>query len=182
MTGSLPQLDQTARQTAADLSRLRIEKWKTDNNTKAQTRDNVASLEKNLTAALPTLVQQVQANPAGVGPALKLYRNLNVVYDVLSSVTESAGAFGSKEDYQALATDIANLDNLRRNIADSLEQMATAQDASYSQLLHQARIQQQQSAATATEPPKKVIVDDTESTKKTSPKKKKPTTAAAAPQ
>ena len=177
VTASLPQLDQTARQTALDLGKLRVEKWKTDNNTKEQTRDNAASLEKNLTSALPGLMQQVQANPASVGAAVKLYRNLNVVYDVLASVTESTGAFGSKEDYQALATDTGNLDNLRRNIADSLEQMASAQDASYAQLVNQAKTQQQ---ATAAEPPKKVIVDDT-APAKPSAKKKKPATSAATP-
>jgi len=185
VAASLPQLDQTARQTATDLSRLRIEKWKTDNNTKQQTRENLESLEKNLTAALPALTQQVQSNPASVSAALKLYRNLNVVYDVLSSVAESTGAFGSKEDYQALATDTGNLDNLRRNIADSLERMASAQDASYAQLLSQTRAQQ---AAAAAEPPKKVIVDDTEPAKKTTSKKKKTpapsssTTSASTPQ
>jgi hypothetical protein len=173
VTASLPQLDQTARQTAIDLGKLRVERWKTDNNTKEQARDNAASLQKNLTSALPGLMQQVQANPASVGAAVKLYRNLNVVYDVLASVTESTGAFGSKEDYQALATDTGNLDNLRRNIADSLEQMALAQDASYVQLVNQAKAQQQAAAA---EPAKKVIVDDTEPAKKTGAKKKKPAT------
>lgn len=177
VTASLPQLDQTARQTAVDLGKLRIEKWKTDSNTKEQTRQNADSLEKNLTAALPALIQQVQANPAAVAPALKLYRNLNVLYDVLSSVAEATGAFGSKEDYQALATDTANLDNLRRNIADSLEQMASAQDASYAQLLNQAKVRQQ---AAASEPPKKVIVDDTEPVKKTTAKKKKKATTTVA--
>jgi len=176
ITAPLAQLDQTARQTALDLGKLRIEKWKTDNNTKEQTRENAASLEKNLTAALPGLLQQVQANPASVGAAFKLYRNLNVVYDVLSSVTESTGAFGSKDDYQALATDTANLDNLRRNIADSLEQMTSAQDTSYAQLVNQVRAQQQ--AATA-EPSKKVIVDDTEPAKKTPAKKKKKSSTTA---
>jgi hypothetical protein len=171
----LGQLDQTARQTVLDLSRVRVEKWKTDGNIKDQARDNIASLQKNLSAALPTLMQQVQANPNSVSAAVKLYRNLNVVYDVLASVTESTGAFGSKEDYQALATDVGGLDTLRRNIADQLEQLATSQDAAVVQLQNQVRAQQQAAAAAATAP-KKVIVDDTEPAK--TPKKKKKTPAA----
>jgi len=175
----LAQLDQTARQTVLDLGRVHVDKWKTENNVKQQSHDNIASLQKNLSSALPALMQQVQTNPNSVGAVVKLYRNLNVVYDVLASVAESTGAFGAKDDYQALATDVANLDTVRRNIADTLEQMASAQDAAYTQLLNQAHAQQQSAAAA---PPKKVIVDDAETPKKTTtPKKKKPASSAAAP-
>jgi ABC-type transporter Mla subunit MlaD len=162
-----------------DLGRVRVDKWKTEGNVKDQTRGNIESLQKNLTAALPGLMEQVQTNPSHVGAVVKLYRNLNVVYDVLSSVAESTGAFGAKDDYQALATDVANLDTVRRNIADQLEQMASAQDAAYAQLVNQARAQQQAAATAA--PPTKVIVDDEAPVKKTTAKKKKkPAPSAAA--
>lgn len=167
-----------ARQTVLDLSRVRIEKWKADGNVKDQARGNVDSLQKNLTAALPALMQQVQSNPASVGATVKLYRNLNVVYDVLASIAESTGAFGGKEEYQALANDVANLDTLRRNIADKLEQMASTQDSAYAQLQNQVRAQQQAAAAAST-PLKKVIVDENEPPKK--PAKKKKAAPAAAP-
>jgi hypothetical protein len=179
---SFAQLDQTARQTVVDLRRVRVDKWKADSNSKEQGRTNVESLQKNLSAALPSLMQQVQSNPESLAPALKLYRNLNVVYDVLASVTESTGAFGSKDDYQALASDTSNVDQVRRNIADQLEQMAAAKDSAYAQLAAQLRAQQQQAAAEAT-PPKKVIVDDNEPPKKPAKKKKssekKPAAATA---
>ena len=177
---SLGQLDQLARQTVLDLSRTRVDKWKADSSVKEQTRENSNSLQKNLSNALPALMQQVQNNPSSVAAAVKLYRNLNVVYDVLASVTESVGAFGSKDDYQALATDVANLDNLRRTIADQLEQMASSQDAALVQVQNQLRVQQQ-AAAAATTPPKKVIVDDTEPPKKPTAKKKK-TASTSQPQ
>lgn len=178
----LAQLDQTARQTVMDLGRVRVDKWKTDKPVKEQAQGNVDSLQKNLTAALPALMQQVQANPASVGAAVKLYRNLNVVYDVLSNVAESTGAFGSKEDYQALAGDVGNLDTIRRQVADQLEVMASSQDAAYARLENQARAQQA-AAAVAANPPKKVIVDDTQpaskaAKKKSTPKKKKTDAAA----
>ncbi len=180
----LAQLDQTARQTVLDLGRVRVDKWKTDKPVKEQAQGNVDSLQKNLTAALPALMQQVQANPASVGAAVKLYRNLNVVYDVLSNVAESTGAFGSKEDYQALAADVGNLDTIRRQVADQLEVMASSQDAAYARLENQARAQQA-AAAAAANPPKKVIVDDTQPASKaaktkSAPKKKKTDAAATA--
>ena len=171
-TFALGQIDQLARQTVLDLGRVRVEKWKTDGNTKEQNRSNIDSLQKNLSSALPALMQQVQANPNSVGAAVKLYRNLNVVYDVLASVAESAGAFGSKEDYQALATDVSNLDTERRSFADRLETMASDKDNAYTQLVNQVRTQQQAAAAAST-PPKKVIVDDNEPVKKKSSAKKK---------
>ncbi len=176
-TFSLGEIDQFSRQTVLDLGHVRVDKWKADGNTKEQYRSNIDSLQKNLSAALPELMRQVQANPSSVGSAVKLYRNLNVVYDVLASVAESAGAFGSKDDYQALATDAANLDTLRRNFADHLEAMASSQDNAYAQLLIQARAQQQAESAAST-PAKKVIVDDNEPAKKPVAKKKKKTTPA----
>jgi hypothetical protein len=175
----LQQLDATSRRVQADLERVRVDKWKADGSVKDQGRDNINSIEKNLGYALPSLMQQVQSNPTSVAAAVKLYRNINVVYDVLVSVAESTGAFGSKDDYQSLATDVANFDNIRRNIGDEVEQLATAQDVAYTNLLHEERARQ---AAVEAAPPKKVIIDDTEPAKKTSKSaktKKKTTTESS---
>ena len=102
----LGQLQQVAQQTAADLGKLRIDKWKTDSANKQQTQSNAQSLQRNLTAALPEIIQKVQAAPQDLAPSFKLYRNLNVVYDVLTSTAENAGAFGPKEQYEPLANDV----------------------------------------------------------------------------
>ncbi len=163
--------------TRVDLARLRIEKWKTDGNTKRQAEANSESVQRNLTAALPTIVQQVRANPGSVGATFKLYRNLNALYDVMSSLTETAGAFGSKEEFQALSNDTAALDTLRRSYADQVERMATARDNEVAAL--QARAQHG-SAAASTAPPKKIVIDDNEPVKKSpkKPAKKKTTTAS----
>lgn len=186
LQAQLQQLDSNARKTQEDLERVRVEKWKTDGQTKGQMRDNIAALEKNLGSAVPDLIQKVQANPTSVGAAIKLYRNINVVYDVLASVAESAGAFGPKDDYQALANDLNSLDNIRRDVGNRVEQLASAQDAAYTQLLNQVRAERAAAAAAAA-PPKKTIVDDTEPPKKTAKAKKKkkapstPATSTASP-
>ena len=83
---SIGHLEQLAQSTAADLRRVRIDKWKTDNRYRDQAQSNAQSLQRNLTGAVPTLIQQVRANPSSVAANLKLYRNLNAVYDVLSGV------------------------------------------------------------------------------------------------
>jgi hypothetical protein len=102
------------------------------------------------------------------------------VYEVLSSFSESAGAFGSKDDYSALATDSANLDRVRRSLADQLEQMAALQDAQVTRLTAQVRAQQTTAAAAAT--PRRVVVDDNAPAKKATSTKKKPAAKATTPQ
>jgi hypothetical protein len=172
---ALGQLNQTAQQTVNDLGKVRVEKWKTDDRTKDQSRSNVESLQRNLTAALPTLVQQVEANPSSLAPLVKLYRNLNAVYDVMAAVTESTGAFGSKDDFALLSSDAGNLDTVRRSIAEQLEQLAANQDAQMSRMMAQARAQQQ-AAAAAVATPKHIVVDDTDTAAKKAPAKKKAAT------
>lgn len=174
---NLAKLDQVIESARVDLARLRVDKWKTDAATKRQAEANADSIQRNMTTALPGIVQQVRANPGSVGATFKLYRNLNALYDVMSSLTESVGAFGSKDDYQALGTDTANLDTFRRALADQVEMMATARDTEVAQL--QARARQAAATAAAT-PSKKVVIDDNEPEKKPAKKttKKKTTTAS----
>jgi hypothetical protein len=138
---------------------------------------NADSLQRNMTVALPAMVEQVRANPGSVAAAFKLYRNMNALYDVLTTVTETAGAFGSKEEFQSLSADTTNLDNLRRSLADKVEAMASSRDTEIAQLQTRAR---QAAAATAAAPPKKIVVDDNEPAKKPSKKSttKKKTTAS----
>ena len=176
---SLGNLNQVIENARVDLAKLRVDKWKADSNSKRQAEANADSVQRNLTTALPALVQQVRANPGSVAANFKLYRNLNALYDVMTALTESAGAFGSKEEYEALANDTASLDTLRRSMADQLETMAASRDNEVAQL--QARVRQQTAAAAAAAPPKKVIVDENEPVKKSTKKtttKKKSTTAS----
>jgi hypothetical protein len=179
VTANIAQLNQLVENTRVDLARLRVEKWKTDSGSKRQAESNAESVQRNMTSALPGIVQQVRANPGSVAAAFKLYRNLNALYDVMSSLTEWAGAFGSKEEYQALASDTASLDKLRRSLADQVEAMAASRDTEVAQL--QTRVRQV--GATSAAPPKKIVVDENEPAKKpakkSTPKKKTPTTAGA---
>jgi hypothetical protein len=180
ITQSLPQLDQLSRSAVLNLGRLRVDKWKVDSRDKEQARNNIESVQRNMTSALPSLMQQVRTNPGSLAASLKLYRNLNVLYDVMASITESAGAFGSKDDYNALANDTANLDSVRRSVADDLEAMAANTDNQVSRLAAQLRAQQQAAAATAA-PPKHVIVDDNAPAKKKPAAKKKTASPSAKP-
>src|SRR5689334_1697460 len=100
LNGLLSQLDQSAQTTLGDLSKLRVEKWKMDNAYKKQTESNVESIRRNLSAALPEIAGQLRNAPEDLAATFKLYRNLDALYDVMGNVAESAGAFGSKDEFQ----------------------------------------------------------------------------------
>lgn len=173
----LPDLDRlqaAASQTNLDLGHLRIDKWKADGESKRQAQDNADSLQRNLTSALPGLINSVRNAPEDLSAEFKLYRNLNALYDVLASVTESAGAFGPRSDYEALAQQLETVDSVRHDLANALEQLTSAAQSEMTQLRSQVRSYHQ--AAAAAPPPKKVVVDDTEPAKKVVHKKKKPST------
>ncbi len=176
---TLNTLNEAAMSTVSDLSRMRIEKWKADSSLKQQSQQNVDSLQRNLTAALPQLVGQVRQSPNSASANFKLYRNLNVLYDVLSSVAESSGAFGAKEEFQTLATDIGQFDHARRALADRLEMLTAAQDTTIASL--RTQIQTQAPQVTQTAPaPKRIVVDESETKKKPVPRKKPAATPSAA--
>ncbi|HEY7095383.1 MAG TPA: hypothetical protein VH437_01560 [Terriglobales bacterium] len=175
----LSELEQASQGTQSDLARLRVDKWKTDSNTKRQEQANVESLQRNLQSALPEMITQIRTSPEDLNVTFKIYRNLDALYDVLGSLVESAGAFGSKDDFQSLGNDLSSVEKSRRSFADRMETLAGAKEVELTQLRTQVRTLQ---AAVPPPAPKKVIVDDTETPKKPTKKKSaKPATPAPAP-
>jgi hypothetical protein len=180
----LSQLEQVAQSTQLDLAKLRIEKWKTDSNTKRGVEGDIESLQRNLQMALPEIIGQLRASPENIAATFKLYRNLDALYDVFGPVVESAGAFGSKDEFQTVQNDLSALERSRRALAERMETLAGAKEGELTQLRTQVR-DLQAAAAPPPAPAKKVVVDDTEPPpkkpvkKKTAPKPQKPTTPAA---
>jgi hypothetical protein len=177
----LAQLNQASQTLTADLTKVRIEKWKADGDTKRQSLANVESIQRNLQNALPAMVTQLSGAPDSLTATFKLYRNVGALHDVLSNLAESAGAFGSKDDFQALANDTGSIDTARRALADRMDHLAAAKETELANLHTQLKALQ---AATPPEPPKKIIVDDNPAPKKLVKKKTvpkppaKPTTGA----
>lgn len=171
LNGLLASLEQASQTTQTDLGRLRVEKWKMDSGYKKETLGNVDSVKRNLQSALPEIMTQLRNSPEDLGASFKLYRNLDALYDVLSSVAESAGAFGSKDEFQSLSNDLNAFERSRRAFADRMENLSNAKEAELSQL--RTQVKTLQAAATPPTPPKKIIVDDN-APPKPAPKKKKP--------
>lgn len=149
---SLQKVEQTAQAAALDLARLRVDKWKADGDIKDQAQANVDSLSRNLTAALPTLIHGVRTGPRNMVASFKLYRNLNALYDVFEGLAESAGAFGSKQEFEALSLHVQAVDTYRRAFGDYMETLAAAKEAE----LTRGRA----AGPTPSTRPKKIIIDN----------------------
>jgi len=177
LNGLLAQLEAASKATQDDLTKLRVERWKTDGASKKQALGNVDSIQRNLQNALPEIIGQMRNAPEDLPTTFKLYRNLDALYDVLGSVAEAAGAFGPKDDFQALANDLTNFEGTRKQLAERLENLAASKEQEIVRLRTDLKTAQ---AAIPVAPPKKTVVDDNEPAKKPVVKKKpvpkKPTT------
>jgi hypothetical protein len=169
VNGLLSQLEAASKNTQEDLVKLRIERWKTDNSYKRQSLANVDSIQRNLQDALPGMIAQVRNAPEDLASTFKLYRNLDALYDVLGTVTESAGAFGARDDYQSLSNDLSSMEGVRKAFGERIQNLAAAKEAEIARLRTDLKAAQ---AAIPAAPPKKTVVDDTEPAKKPATKKK----------
>jgi len=169
VNGLMAQLEATSKSTQVDLTKLRIERWKTDGSTKKQALGNVDSIERNLQSALPEMIAQLRNSPEDIPATFKLYRNLDALYDVLGSVVETTGAFGSKDDLQALANDLNSFEGTRKQLAERMEGLAASKEQEIVRLRADLKTAQ---AAVPAAPPKKTVVDDNEPEKKPVVKKK----------
>ena len=115
------------------------------------------------------IISELRTSPESLTSTFKLYRNLDALYDVFESVAESAGAFGSKDEFQSLENDVSAFEKERRSVAERMEALAGAKENEVTRL--RAALQTAQ-ANTPVAPPKKTVVDDTAPAKKPAPKKK----------
>jgi hypothetical protein len=169
LNGLLAQLEASSKDTQGDLVKLRIERWKTDGGSKKQALANVDAIQRNLQGALPQIIGQLRAAPEDVPATFKLYRNLDALYDVLGSVVESTGAFGSKDDLQTLSNDLNAFETTRKQIAERIESLSTAKESEIVRLRADLKTAQDSIPLV---PPKKIVVDDNEPAKKPVVKKK----------
>lgn len=167
-------LRQTAGNMQTDLDNTRVEKWKTDGATRRQAIGNVDAIQRNLRSALPEIMAQLNNAPEDLGLSFKLYRNLDLLCDVFGSVAESAGAFGSKDEFQGLSNDMNALEAARRAFGERMQKLAVSKEEALARLREQVKTL----TAAPPPPPTKIVVDDTEPPKK--PVKKKTTTATPA--
>jgi hypothetical protein len=169
VNGLLAQLEASSKNTQADLAKLRIERWKTDGSYKKQALAKVDSIQRNLQGALPEIISQLRGAPEDLSATFRLYRNLDALYEVVASVVEDAGAFGTKDDLQGLSNDLSGFEGSRKQLAQRIETLTAAKEAELVRLRADLKTAQ---AAIPAAPPKKIVIDDNEPPKKPAVKKK----------
>jgi hypothetical protein len=165
----------TAENANSDLGKLKIDKWKTDATSKKQTQASADSIQRNLTAAVPQLLDQLRATPNSLIVNFRLYRDLNALFDAFSGLTESAGAFGPPDQYSALAGDLVQLDQARQKLANRIDSLAGTTEAELARLRARPTVAPNQTPAQ----PTKIVVDDSPTAAK---KKRKAPATKPAPQ
>jgi hypothetical protein len=174
----LAQVQQATSSASANIGKLRIEKWKTDAGQRQQLQQVAESLQKNIANAVPGLITDVQSSRGSVLTSFKLYHNLNVLYEFLSSLADAAGSLGKKDEYEPLAADATSLDTVRQDLSIYIEQAAVRlENAS------RAAATPPHAAPEPSSAPKKVVVIDEndQAPKKTAKPTKKKTSPPAAP-
>jgi hypothetical protein len=170
----LSQIQQATSSANVNIGKLRIEKWKTDSQQKQQMQQVADSLQKNITNAVPGLINDVQTSHGGVLASFKLYHNLNVVYEFLSSMAEAAGAFGKREEYQPLEGDATALDTVRQNLSTYIEQAAGRMEAANRAAANAVQAKQ---GVTVVPGKKVVVIDDNDTPPRKKPKSTKKKTS-----
>ena len=169
----LARIQRASQATGDDLVRLRIERWKTEPDQKAELQKIADSVRRNISTAIPDLIKEVQANKGSVSSTFKLYHNLNILYEYLNVLAESAGSFGKDEESGPLSRDATALDAARQDLSSYIEQAAVTLE-----------VKAARPVATPTPapppPPQKIVVDD-KPVKTATPKKKKTSPPAPKP-
>lgn len=152
------------------ISGLSISHWKAPSATRTATQQDVASMQRDLSATLPELMTQAEGASTGLSPSFAVFRNLDALYDVLLRVTETAALAGPESDASSLEEARAGLEDGRAKLGAWLLQSITAQDAQIAHL----QVPAPHVAAAPAVPTKIVVNDGPDATK---PRKKKPTQA-----
>ena len=137
------------------ISALSINHWKAPSATRAATQQDVASMQRDLSATLPGLMTQAEGASAALTPSFAVFRNLDALYDVLLRVTETAALAGPESDARSLEEARAGLEDGRAKLGAWLLQSISAQDAQIAHLQAPAP-----HVAAAPAPATKIVVND----------------------
>lgn len=184
IVAELDRLQGFATRAAQDIAGLRIESWKTNSAAKSAAQANADAVHRNLTAALPGLIEAARAAPDDVNAEFKLYRNVIALYDPFDSLTDSTRILGQKSQYEEMAAQLKVLGSVRRNLGEQLEELTALTQSQLNQMRHQIKDQEKQLAtakAEASEAREQVMLAQAELAKKAAAAKKKSATKKAAP-
>lgn len=141
----------------ASVQSLTPEKWKGSGDEKQELSAARQSLQRNLSEAVPGLLQAWNQAPQNLSEAFRLYRDLDVVYQVTSRLAASAGEHAPSDQARALTASAGQFKQSLQQLGDYIQATAALQ---YTQ------VQRARAAAARPAPapaPKSVIINDANS-------------------
>jgi hypothetical protein len=165
---ALDQIQQT-------LSNLNLSKWKTRDDVREATFQNISSIQRDIQGTLPGLLNQADAAPNTVEPAFALYRNLDALYDVLLRISNTASMVASSNDSASLSNALQSLESVRKSLGERILNISQLQEQTIVKLQTAAKAVPAAAPATASQG---AVVDDGP---QAPPKKKKKPVAKPKP-
>lgn len=165
----------TVQSLQASVQSLTPQKWKTSGDEKQELTAAQQSLQRNLSEAVPGLVQTWNRAPQNLSEAFRLYRDLDVVHQVASRLATAAEQHAPADQAQSINASTEQLKQSLQQLGNYIQATAALQ---YTQV---------QQARTAPPPapaaPKSIIINDANSapvhtTRRRTIYKKKATTPA----
>src|SRR3954463_13480994 len=147
------QISQASSDAQRDVAQLRIDKWKMDGDAKRRAEGRAESISRNLTAALPGMLDAVRVAPNSLAANFKLYRNLSALNDPMAALADDASN-GPKEDRNALTLDLEKFERARIALGELLERLTASADNDLARFRTSAKNQPASG-------PKKIVIDDT---------------------
>ncbi len=154
------------------LSGLNIQRWKAPSEVRNNAQQNAASIQRDLTNTLPSLLGQADASPGAVPPAFSVYRNIDALYDVLLRVNETALLAAPQSESDALYSALQKLEAARTQLGDTIFTASQEREAQLVKL--QAAVNAASTVQAPATPAKTAVVDDGPATTPAVKKKKKP--------
>jgi hypothetical protein len=160
---------------------LNVARWKAPGEVRSVTQRDIDSIQHDVTATLPPLLDQAKTSPVSVTSSFAVYRNVDALYDVLLRVSETAALAAPQSEAASMQEALGSLEGARRSLGDAISQMAATHEQ---ELLSLRAAATQTAAAAAPAPVKTTVIDDgptTPAKPKTVKRKKKPAVTPTPP-
>lgn len=138
------------------LTVVEVRRWKASRGIRRQTRDNVVSIQQDMSQTLPGLLAAADAAPESVPQSFAVYRNVDALYDVLLRVSAVADFSAPRDDAEAIAGALQQLETARSRLGDAILRVSQHQELQIGEF--RSAIQAARAAAAA--PPKQIVIDD----------------------
>jgi hypothetical protein len=149
---------------------LNISRWKAPGEVRANSQQNVDSIQRDLSGTLPGLLATADAAPGSVSAVFPVYRNIDALYDVLLRVSQTAMLAAPQNEVTTVTDALAKLESARNDLGNAI--LTTSKNNEAEAVKLRTEIQQAK-AAPPPPPPQTTVVNDGPATPTSATKRKK---------